>query len=70
MQLIASSLFRVDLDHLSRIKLGVAKSLVFFNGNRAAQTALARLRFDIVAWLHQHRGGRRWLQEFVNSLNS
>ena len=44
-QWIASSLFRVEHDHLSRIKLGVAKSLVFFSGNRAAQTALARLRF-------------------------
>ena len=43
-QWILTSLHRFEHDHLSRIKPGVAKSLVFLEGSRAEQTVLARLR--------------------------
>ena len=43
-QWIATSLFKFESDHLSRIKPGVSRSPIFFEGDRAEQTCLARLR--------------------------
>lgn len=43
-QWIKHSMHRFEHDHLFRIKPGVSKSRIFFEGNRAEQTILARLR--------------------------
>lgn len=44
-QWIKQSLYRFEHDHLFRIKPGVSKNRVSFEGSRAEQTTLARLRF-------------------------
>ena len=43
-QWLKNSLHRFEHDHLSRIKLGVARNKFFEKGDRAEQTVLARLR--------------------------
>ena len=44
-QWIRSSVYRLEHDYLSRIKVGVQRSPVFFTGPRQQQNILARLRF-------------------------
>ena len=57
-QWISTSLFKFDHDHLSRIKPGVSKTPIFFEGSRAEQTTLARLRFGHCGLV---ASARRWL---------